>query len=700
MVLDRLGHALVRRRRWVLGVALAVTVLAGVLAAGTLDALVLSRWQSPGSESMRAAALLQERFGTASPNLMVVVTAKQGDVDSPEVAAAGTALTRELLARPEVDEARSYWTSDADPLLRSANGRQALIVGLVPGDATAARGVLAELAPDFTRDDDTISVQVSGREEVSRQISAQAAQDFVRAEAIIFPLVLLLLVWVFRGFGPALATLGVGLFAMVSTMAGLRVVASFTEVSTFALNITLAMGLGLGIDYCLIVVSRFREQRQLGQSRSDAVVRTVATAGRTVLFSGLTVAISLLGLLLLPFPFLRAFAYAGILVVAFSMLGAIVVLPALLAATRKLGDRVPRASRGFWHRGALAVMRRPVLYGGTAAVVLALLGAPFLGLTFGLPDERTLPPGAQVRTVEEQINAGFPSEPDDALQAVIPHAGGNLERYAADLRDVNGVARVDLAGQQGESAWLAIVPTSERLRADPLGLVADIRAVDAPFTVHVGGYPAELADYRQALLDRLPWVLVTIFACTFVILFLMTGSVLLPVKATVMNVLSLSAMFGVLVWGFQDGNLAGLLGFTPTGTLETSIPLLMFCIAYGLSMDYEVFMLSRIKEEYDRTGDNTAAVAHAMERSGPLITAAAAILALSFAVYATSGVVFLKMLGVGLAVAILVDATLIRALLVPAFMRLAGRANWWAPQPLRRLHARFGLREGTASAST
>ncbi|MBM7789365.1 MMPL family transporter [Tenggerimyces flavus] len=696
--MDRLSRLLVRRRRWVLAGALAVFLLAGVLATGTLDALVLSRWQSPGSESMRAAAVLQERFGTASANVMVVVTAKQGTVDSPAVAAAGAALTRELVDRPEVDEATSYWTGEPDPLLRSEDGKQALIVGYVPGDATTARGMLAELAPDFTRDDGTVTVEVTGREEVSRQISAQSAQDFVRAEMIIFPLVLLLLVWMFRGIGPALATVGVGLFAMVTTMAALRLLTSVTEISTFALNITLAMGLGLGIDYCLIVLSRFREQRQLGDSRADAIARTVATAGRTVLFSGLTVAVSLLGLLLIPFPFLRAFAYAGILVVGFSMLGAVVVLPALLAATRKLGDRAPRPSRGFWHRGALAVMRRPLVYGGTAAVLLALLGAPFLGLTFGLPDERTLPPGAQVRTVEERINAGFPSEPDDALQAVIPVAGGAaVDRYAAELGRVEGVARAEIAGQQGDSAWVSIIPTSERLRTDPLGLVADVRAVDAPFGVLVGGYPAELADYRQALLDRLPWVLATIFACTFVILFLMTGSVLLPIKATVMNLLSLSAMFGVLVWGFQNGNLAGLLGFTPTGTLETSIPLLMFCIAYGLSMDYEVFMLSRIKEEYDRTGDNTSAVAHAMERSGPLITGAAAILALSFAIYATSGVVFLKMLGVGLAVAIIVDATLIRAILVPAFMRLAGKANWWAPKPLRRLHARFGLREETAT---
>lgn len=292
---------------------------------------------------------------------MVLVTAKRGDVDDPAVAEAGEALTRELERRPEVVDTTSYWTDGANPLLRSDDGRQALIVGLVPGDATTARGLLADLALDFTREGPTITAELSGREEVSRQISAQAAQDFVRAEAIIFPLVLLLLVWVFRGIGPALATLGVALFAMVATMASLRLITTVTEVSTFALNITLAMGLGLGIDYCLIVLNRFREQRHLGQPRADAIVRTVATAGRTVLFSGLTVAISLLGLLLFPFPFLRAFAYAGIFVVAFAMLGAIVVLPALLAATTKLGERAPRPSRGFWHRGALQVMRRPLV---------------------------------------------------------------------------------------------------------------------------------------------------------------------------------------------------------------------------------------------------------------------------------------------------------------------------------------------------
>lgn len=713
----RLGALVVRRRWWLIAAGAVAFVLSGVVAAGTLDSLVLSRWQSPGSESMRAASELEQRFGTGSANMMVLITVKDGDVDSPSVVTAGRALTAELAARPEVAEVTSYWTAGSDPLLRSQDGTKALLVGRVPGSATQARGMLGELAPAFTRSTDLLDVSVSGREEVSRQISAQAGQDFVRVEAIVFPLVLVLLVLLLRGVVPALLTLGVGTFAMVGTLAALRVTAQFTEVSTFAMNITLALGLGLGVDYCLFILSRLREEVAAGRSRHDAIVRAVATSGRTILFSGVTVAISLLGLLLFPFPFLRSFAYAGFFVVLFAMLGAILLLPALLAVTRRAGTRaaVPRRSAGLWHGIARRVMRRPVVYAGAATMVLVLLGSPFLGIRFGLPDERTLPPGAAVRAVEEQINDGFPAEADDAIQVVVPDMGagaGSLTDYAGALSRVDGVARVDSAGgsfvngqhvaatvsgsaefSRGSATWLSLVPSTERLRADSLGLVDDVRAVPAPFEVLVGGYPAELSDYRAALIDRLPLVLITIFGLTFVILFLMTGSLLIPVKATVLNLLSLSVLFGALVWVFQEGNLSGLLGFTPTGTLETSIPLLMFCVAYGLSMDYEVLMMSRIKEEYERTGDNVGAVAYAMERSGPLITAAAAILALSFATYAASGVVFVKMLGVGMALAILVDATLIRAVLVPAFMRLAGRANWWAPAPLRRLHARFGFGE-------
>ncbi|MCG5212308.1 MMPL family transporter [Streptosporangium soli] len=713
--LRRLGHLVVRRRRLVMILALLATVVLGVLAAGTVSGLSLARYDAPGSESDRAQDELATRFGTGSADLVLLVTAKNGNVDDPAVATAGRELTTRLAAFDGVAEAASYWSRGAPATLRSENRVHALVVARIPGDADQVRGqILPRIIPAVTRGDATITVRAGGGEEVFRQTVPLARQDFVRAELVIFPLVFVLL-WVFlRRVLAAVLPIVLGVFVMVVALALIRVPLLYAEVSTFALNLTLALGLGLGIDYALFMVSRFREEVQLGHDRHEAVARSVEKAGRTVIFSGVTVAASLAVLLLMPFDFFRSFGYAGIAVVIGGVVGAVVVLPAVLAA---VGDRVlPRRVRPeegvFWRNLAGRVMRRPVIFGGGAALVLLLLGSPFLGLEFGVADDRILPASAPARQTSEVIRAEFPAEETDALQVVSagPADPSDVPGYAAALSRLPGVAQVDsVAGsfaggqrvgageparfQGGAGTWLSVVPTAALMERDPVRLVADVRALAAPFEVLVGGYPAELGDYRQAVVDRLPPLLALILVVTFVILFLMTGSLLIPLKATVLNMLSLSVMLGALVWIYQDGNLSGLLGFTATGTLDPSIPILMFCIGYGLSMDYEVFLLSRIKEEYDLTGDTQAAVTAGLQRSAPLITAAGAILAISFAAYVTAGVSFVQMLGVGMAVAILVDATIVRAILVPAFMRLAGRANWWAPAPLRRLHARIGLSE-------
>ncbi|MER5264791.1 MMPL family transporter [Actinosynnema sp. NPDC002837] len=680
-----LGRFAVRRRRLVLVVAALVAAAAAVVGSGALSALSLSRFEAPGTESLRAAEVLAEEFGTGNPNLTLLVTARGGDVDDPRTADRARALAAELA--PDVRQVESYWDRRS-PALRSEDGGQALILAWVPGSATDARAAIAGLSERFTRADDVIEVGVGGQDEVFRQVGAQAARDFLRAEAIVVPVVLLLLVLLYRRVSLALTTLGIGLFAMVGTLAALRGLTRFTEVSTFAANITLVMGLALGVDYCLFVIARYREELAGGATVPAAVERAVATAGRTVLFSGLTVAASLAMLVLFPFPFLRSFAYAGVLVVALSVLGALVVLPAALACL-KPHPATERAT-GFWARTANAVMNRPLLVGGAALALLLLLAAPVLGLRVGLPDDRVLPADASSRVVQEDIRAGFGQEQTDAIRVIAKDVQGN-DDYAARLGDVPGIVQVDVTTNGYGTTWSAI-PSQEALSGDVPALVQRVRALEPDYLV--GGYPAELADFRDALTDRVPLVVGLILAITFVLLFLMTGSVLLPVKATALNLLSLAVMFGVVVWGFQEGNLAHLLGFTPTGTVEPSIPILMFCIAYGLSMDYEVFMVSRIAEEHARTGDDRAAVTAGIQRSAPLITAAAAILALSFAAYTTGRVMYLQMLGAGLAVAIAVDATLVRAVLVPALMRLAGRANWWAPAWLRRVHLRFGLSEG------
>jgi RND superfamily putative drug exporter len=716
--LHRLGALVARRWRLTLVTGLIVTLAFAVVGAGALGALVLSRWEAPGTESVQAQQLLQRDFGTGNANLILLVTARTGTVDSDTVRAAGQQLSDDLRSRPLVGDVWSYWSEGDDPMLRGADGRQALVLAHVEGDATTARAEIRErLLPAFTRTDDTIDVQMAGGEAASAQISEQAAADFVRAEMMIIPLMLLLLFALYRRARLALLTLGIGLFAVFGTLAGLRLLAGVTEVSTFAANITLVMGIGLGVDYSLFVIARFREELTAGAQVPDAVATTVRTAGRTVIFSGLTVAASLAALLVFPYAFLRSFAYAGVLVVAMAVIGSLTLLPAALAA---LGHRTlrrrqaPDAASGLrWHRFGARVMRRPLLFATGGLAVVVVLGAPALGLRIGLPDDRVLPPSASTRQAYDELRANFATEANDAIHVIAavgrPDATAG---YAAELSRIDGIAQVNSAAgifvngtlarpaphpdrlTSAAGTRLEAIPTREVLAGtDVAGLVERIRAAPSPFGgVLVGGYPAELTDFRATLMDRVPVVGALILTVTFVLLFLMSGSLLIPVKATVLNLLSLSVMFGALVFVFQEGAFASLLGFTPIGTLDPAFPILMFCVAYGLSMDYEVFMLSRIKERYEATGDNTRAVLEGLQRSAPLITSAATVLALSFSLYATGRVMYLQMIGIGVAIAILVDATVIRAVLVPALMRLAGRANWWAPAPLRRLQRRLGQR--------
>ncbi|WP_026929973.1 MMPL family transporter [Glycomyces tenuis] len=713
--LHRFGRAVVRRRRPLLAAAALLFVVGGLIGSGTMGALVLSRYEVPGSESIVTGDELDERFAVGNANFLLLVTADDGRVDSAASAEAGAALAAELAAHGRVASVDSYWDGRS-PTLVSEDGSQALILAHIPGDVTDVReNVLPGLKDDFAGEHGAVEVGVGGSDELFREVAELARGDFLVAEAIIIPSLLLLLIVLYRRPVAALLTMGVGLFSLVASLALMRGVAALVEVSTFAANLVLVMSVGLAVDYCLFIINRYREQITAGAERAEAVAATVATAGRTVLFSALTVAAGLSVLLAMPFPFLRSFAYAGLLVPLTAVVGAVVLLPAALAAWGHRVELRRRPSRplerGRWYRLTAAVMRRPLAWGAAALALVLLLASPFLGVRFGVPDERSLPESADSRAVTDQITANFAAEATDAMR-VLAHAPEEaaLAAYAAELSEVPGIAQVDSAagrfvdGERTSPAaegrfavaengdtWLEAVPTGEAMRDDPYGMVVDLRAVEAPFDTAVSGYPADLADFRDALLDRLPLVLALIVLVTFVILFLMTGSVIAPLKATVLNALSLSVMFGALVWIFQEGNLSGLLGFTPQGSFEPSIPILMFCVAYGLSMDYEVFMLSRIKEEYDRTGDNARSIAIGLQRSAPLVTAAALVLAFSFAVYATGQVVLLQMLGVGMALAVVVDATVIRGVLLPSLMRLTGRWNWWAPAPLRRLHARIGV---------
>jgi putative drug exporter of the RND superfamily len=733
-MLERLGRFLLRRRWAVLAATLAAVVVAGVFGGGAVARLKSGGFEDPAAESTRAAQVLRDDFGVGDPNLVLLVTAKGGDVDDPAVAAAGTALTRRLAAEPDLAQVVSYWATGA-PALKSRDGAQALVLGRITGDEEELDTRAAALDAAYARDDPTVAVQVGGQAQVFREVGEQVEADLARAEAIAVPITLVLLILVFASAVAGVLPLAVGGFAIVGTLLVLRVLAQLTDVSIYALNLTTALGLGLAIDYSLFIVSRYREELRAGREEADALVVTMATAGRTVLFSAATVAVALLALLVFPLYFLRSFGYAGIAVVALAAAGALVVLPALLAVLGRRVDRfrLPVGRRrdqapgtGFWHQVATWVMRRPVPIAVAVVAVLVLLGTPFLGVRFGLPDDRVLPAHAEGRQVAEAVRTGFASDQASALSVVAPGIGdpmahlADIDGYAAALSRLDGVDRVDaLTGSyadgrrlQGPPAtagaavapearrfaaadgtWLSVVPSVEPSSAAGEDLVAAVRGLPAPIGAQVTGPAAQLVDTKASLAANLPAAAAIIALVTFALLFLMTGSVVIPLKALVLNLLSLTAVYGAMVYVFQDGHLAGLLGFTPTGTIDTSMPVLLFCIAFGLSMDYEVFLLSRIKEEHDRTGDTVAAVALGLERTGRIVTTAAALLAIVFVAFATSQVSFLKLFGIGTALAILVDATLIRALLVPAFMRLAGRANWWAPAPLRRLHARFGLRE-------
>ena len=727
-MLRNLGRFTVRRRRWILVATLVFLGVAGALGGNVASVLSSGGFDDPNAESTLAAKALQDTFGQGNPNVVLLVTAADGDVDDPAVVRAGGELTQQLAAEADIEQAFSYWTLNNAPPLRSNDGSQALVLARIGGSQNHMIERIEELAPRYEGTSGPIEVAVGGQAQVFSQVGTTIEEDLARAETLSLPVTLILLVLVFGSVVAAGLPLGVGILAILGTFLVLRILASMTEVSIYALNLTTAMGLGLAIDYALFIVSRFREEMRAGLTPDDAVVRSVETAGRTVLFSAATVAASLAALIVFPLSFLRSFAYAGIAVVAMASVGAVVVLPAILAA---LGTKVDKGrlfkrdpkpdEEGFWHRMATFVMRRPIVVGAVVVAFLAFLGAPFFGVQFGLPDDRVLPADATSRGVQDEIRENFSSRESDVLPVVATDAQideTDVDAYAVTLSQLDDVARVDaltgsyvdgqLVAPPNEASlrfahdtatWVAVVPAVEPVSAEAEDLVHAIRDTPAPFDVQVAGPSADLVDSKASIFGRLPIAAGIIAVVTFVVLFLMFGSVLVPLKAVVLNLLSLSATFGAMVWIFQDGNLSEALNFTATGRLDTTTPILMFCVAFGLSMDYEVFLLSRIKEEHDRTGLSMESVAVGLEKTGKIVTAAAALLAVVFIAFSTSNITFIKLFGIGLALAVIMDATLIRGTLVPAFMRLAGEANWWAPRWMKRIYDRFGISEAEPEPS-
>lgn len=700
------------RPRLSLLVALVLTALAVLAGSGVADRLGSGGWEDPGAESTYATKALEREFPGSQPNLLLLVDAGRASVDDPAIAAEARDLAGRLAGEQGVTGVGSYWQSGS-PALRAEDGHEALIAARITGDDSAMGKTLDRVAPHYRGAHGPVRVKLGGIVAVRHEMQTIIKEDLTRAELIALPVTLVLLVMVFGSAIAALLPLGIGIVAILGTNAVLRGLTAFTDVSVFALNLTTALGLGLAIDYALFIVRRYREELSTGADPLTAVGATLRTAGRTVLFSALTVAVSLAAMMVFPQYFLRSFAYAGIAVVLLAAAAALILLPAALVL---LGHRVnsldlrrllrrrrdPKpAEASAWARTAVLVMRRAPLFALGTTVLLVTLGLPFLGVKFGTADDRQLPSTAESHMVQQHIREGFPGSPGGGLE-VLAEGRATKAQYAAYERRVAAlpeVVRVDGPLVKGDTAYFTVQPKGEAVDDAAQRLVGDLRALHTPFDTRVTGTAAVLVDTKHAIARRLPWAAAFIAVVTLLLVFLLTGSVLIPVQAVVLNALSLTAMFGAVVWVFQDGHLSGALGFTSSGSIETTLPVLMFCVAFGLSMDYGVFLLSRIKEEYDRTGDHDAAVRHGLQRTGGLITAAAVILAVVMVAIGTSRVTNTKMLGLGIALAVLMDAMVVRSLLVPAIMRLTGRATWWAPGPLRRLHERFGLSEGEPPAA-
>jgi putative drug exporter of the RND superfamily len=714
-----IGGFVVRHARLVLVAALLAVAAFGALGLGAFGKLQTGGFLDPGAQSTTAQTLTDQRFG-GSVGVVLLVHAEAGTVDGAAARSAGAAAARRLAAMPGVSNVVSYWQT-RNPGLRSKDGRYALVLGSTKSDSNVSSSELASLRSHTGQ----VDVTAGGGAAIGNDILTQVAKSLRSAEMIAVPVILALLVFAFGSVVAALLPLAIGGIAILGTFAELDVLGSVTNVAIYAINLTTALGLALAIDYALLMVSRFREELGRGQEPAQAVVRSMATAGRTIVFSGATVTAALAVLLIFPMYFLRSFAYAGIGVVLISMAAAVVVLPALLAV---LGRRVnsgrlpwargrePSTAAPFWGRLAGQAWRRPALLAIPVLAVLMLVALPLRHAQLGTPDDRVLPATTQSRAVGDVLREDFTGNSATALNVVTdgPLDRAALTAYAARLSGLAGVARVETSAATfvhgkavPDSADPALArPTAQRLSvvsaADPRSnaakdLVRAVRGLPGPdgVSVYVGGQTAELIDTIHAIGTRLPLAGLLILLTTFLVLFLFTGSVVQPIRSLVLNGITLAATAGLLVWIFQEGHLSGLLHFTAL-PLDTSMLVLLFCIAFGLSMDYEVIVLSRIKELHDHGRDNRTAVTDGLTRSGRIVTTAAALMAVAFFANATASVSFLQLFGIGAGLAVLIDATLVRAVLVPACQRMLGRAAWYAPAPLRRLNTRIGLGEASS----
>jgi putative drug exporter of the RND superfamily len=741
-LLQRIAFLAISAPRRILATAVLVAVAAGIFGIPVAQSLSASGFADPTAESSRATELLTGKFGQGDVQMLITVNAPDKVLDGA-AREVGLDVVDQVKRSPHIADVTSAWTAapGASAELVSKDGKSGLIVAGIKGNENDALTYAKTLADEVSGTRDGITVRAGGVAMVNVQITEQSQRDLLLMESIAIPFSFLVLVWVFGGLLAAALPVAVGIIAILGSLSVLRLITFGTDVSIFALNLTAAMGLALAIDYTLLIISRYRDELAAGADRDTALMRTMVTAGRTVLFSATTVALSMAVMVLFPMHFLKSFAYAGVATVAFAAAAAVVVTPAAIVL---LGDRlnsldVRRLARRvfdrpepvhrpveqqFWYRSTKFVMARALPIGLAVIALLLFLGAPFLGVRWGFPDDRVLPASLSAHQVGDQLRSDFENNFDTAVTVVVPDAQGlssaDLDGYAAALSQVSDVSQVaapggtyvhgarvgppaSATGVADGSAFLTVGSSAPLFSDSSEAQLERLHEVAGPAgrTVEMTGIAQINRDSIDAITDRLPLVLGLIAVITFVLLFLLTGSVVLPLKALVCNVLSLTAAFGALVWIFQDGHL-GALGTTSTGTLVANMPVLLFCIAFGLSMDYEVFLISRIREYWlaakkdgqQSDADNSESVALGVARTGRVVTAAALIMSISFAALIAAQVQVMRLFGLGLTVAVMVDATLVRVVLVPAFMQLLGRWNWWAPKPLVRLHERIGLTDG------
>jgi RND superfamily putative drug exporter len=694
----RLGAFIVGHRKSVL-----ITYIIAILVAGGIGSLSFSRLDSGGysdlnSESAKAANYITDTFKVQDPVAILVVDSGSRSVDDPEVIADAAALEKEVAATKGIKRTLSYWSAGNSPALKATDGKAAFLfiyadIENYDFDGYGAVGKI--IADQFDGEYKSLEVYAGGGAVVTDAINSKIKTDLLLAEGIAIPLTFILLAFVFGALVASAMPLVVGVGAILGSFFFTYLLTLTTDVSVFALNLITGLGLGLGIDYALLIVNRFREEMHNGKSIEESAIITVGTAGKTVFYSGLTVMVTLSALLLFPLNFLKSFGYAGVIVTLFAIFGALIPLPALLAilgkrvdkgVTRK-GGLAPKED-GRWATTARFVMARPVPVVIASLSILIVMALPIANIAFAQVDSRVLPASNRAAVSSALIEDRFASFEGSPIEVVLPDGAGredSLNSFLARAQSVDGITRVSALEYAGDDIRVQVIPGTSSRTLDAERLIKELRALEKPDGLLIGGAAADFTDSQGGIARTLPWALGWIGVAVFILIFVFTGSIILPIKAVLLNGLSLVATLGVVTWIFIEGNLKWLVGdFTVTGTLDTGSVILVAVVVFGLSMDYELFLLSRIREEHLNGKSNVESVAIGLQRSARIITAAALLLAVVFAAFITSGVTSIKMLGFGVAFAVLLDATLVRALLVPALMRLFGERNWWAPKSLRR----------------